>query len=203
MKHKTEQEEFWARKFGDEYIDRNQEWKNNVPFFSKVLRATKNINSILELGSNIGLNLKALNLLLADANLTGVEINKKASDILKKWGKVNVINKSIFDLKLKKTFDMTISKGILIHINPDMLDDVYEKLYSFSKRYILISEYYNPTPIEVKYRGHSGKLFKRDFAGEILDKYPDLELLDYGFIYHRDNNFPQDDFNWFLLEKRN
>jgi len=34
-----------------------------------------------------------------------------------------------------------------------------------------------------------------------LDKYPDLKLVDYGFSYHRDNNFKQDDVSWFLLEK--
>jgi spore coat polysaccharide biosynthesis protein SpsF len=92
-------------------------------------------------------------------------------------------------------------KGVLIHINPDMLGIVYEKLYQLFSHYILIAEYYNPTPVEVNYRGHSSKLFKRDFAGEMLDKYPDLKLLDYGFIYYRDNNFPQGDTNWFLLEK--
>ena len=63
-------------------------------------------------------------------------------------------------------------------------------------------EYYNPTPVEVTYRGNTGKLFKRDFAGELLDKYSDLELVDYGFIYHRDNCFPQDDITWFLMEKK-
>ena len=28
-------------------------------------------------------------------------------------------------------------------------------------------------------------------------------LVDYGFVYHRDNCFPQDDINWFLFEKFN
>jgi hypothetical protein len=44
--------------------------------------------------------------------------------------------------------------------------------------------------------------FKRDFAGEIMDRFPDLRLVDYGFVYHRDPQFPQDDFTWFLMEKR-
>ena len=92
-------------------------------------------------------------------------------------------------------------KGVLIHIAPEELLEVYDKLYNSSKRYICIAEYYNPVPVEVQYRGHSGKLFKRDFTGEMLDKYSDLQLVDYGFIYHRDNNFPQDDITWFLLEK--
>ena len=39
------------------------------------------------------------------------------------------------------------------------------------------------------------------FAGELLDAYPDLELVDYGFQYHRDHNFPADDSTWFLLKK--
>ena len=34
-----------------------------------------------------------------------------------------------------------------------------------------------------------------------MDKYDDLQLIDYGFAYHRDNNFYQDDITWFLLKK--
>jgi spore coat polysaccharide biosynthesis protein SpsF len=55
--------------------------------------------------------------------------------------------------------------------------------------------------VEIDYRGHSGKLFKRDFAGEMLDRFPDLKLVSYGFCYHRDE-FPQDDSTWFLMEKQ-
>ena len=36
-----------------------------------------------------------------------------------------------------------------------------------------------------------------------VDTFDDLELHSYGFGYHRDLNFPQDDENWFLLEKKN
>jgi hypothetical protein len=35
-----------------------------------------------------------------------------------------------------------------------------------------------------------------------MDQYPDLTLVDYGFTYHRDANFPADDATWFLLEKK-
>jgi spore coat polysaccharide biosynthesis protein SpsF len=54
----------------------------------------------------------------------------------------------------------------------------------------------------VKYRGHKNKLFKRDFAGEIIDNYP-FKLDSYGFVYHKDQIAPQDDINWFLLKKIN
>jgi spore coat polysaccharide biosynthesis protein SpsF len=102
---------------------------------------------------------------------------------------------------LKSKYDFALIKGVLIHINPDYLGKVYDMLYSSTSCYICIAEYYNPKPVEVTYRGHEGKLFKRDFAGEMMDKFPDLKLLDYGFVYHRDYQFPQDDTTWFLLEK--
>lgn len=98
-------------------------------------------------------------------------------------------------------FDFTLIKGVLIHINPDYLSKVYEILYQSSNRYICVVEYYNPSPVTVNYRGHQDRLFKRDFAGEMLDKFQDLSLIDYGFVYHRDTNFPQDDLTWFLMEK--
>ena len=82
-----------------------------------------------------------------------------------------------------------------------MLHLVYKKLYDSSNKYILIAEYYNPKPVSISYRGHSKKLFKRDFAGEFMDSFNDIKLVDYGFVYHRDNCFPQDDINWFLFEK--
>lgn len=91
---------------------------------------------------------------------------------------------------------------VLIHINPDYLPIVYDKLYETSRRYICVAEYYNPFPVEVLYRGNEEKLFKRDFAGELMDRHSDLVLVDYGFQYHRDNVFPLDDITWFLLEKK-
>ena len=91
--------------------------------------------------------------------------------------------------------------GVSIHINPDYLDKVYKVLYKSSNKYILINEYYNPKPVMIEYRGYKDRLFKRDFAGEILDSFSDLNLVDYGFVYHRDNYFPNDDTTWFLLQK--
>lgn len=57
--------------------------------------------------------------------------------------------------------------------------------------------------MEVSYRGHSDRLFKRDFAGEVLDTFPEMRLIDYGFTYRRDPNYPHDDINWFVMEKIN
>ena len=203
---KTEQEQFWAGNFGNEYIDRNKNEQlisGNIALFAKILACTENVRSIFELGANIGLNLIAIKHLLPDATLSAVEINKKAVAELKKVLKeVVVYNQSILDFSLDvPPQDLVLIKGVLIHINPDMLSQVYQTLYRLSKRYICIVEYYNPTPVSVPYRGHEDRLFKRDFAGEMMDKYHDLRLVNYGFVYHRDPNFSLDDSTWFLLEK--
>lgn len=205
-KFKTPQEEFWAGAFGSEYIGRNasdQLLASNLIFFTKALNQAGKISSCLELGANIGMNLKALQLLYPGIDLKGAEINPEAAGLLGEIiGEENVYLGSIFDYSVTSQVDLSLVKGVLIHINPDMLDVVYEKLYQASKRHILVCEYYNPSPVTISYRGHADRLYKRDFAGEMLDKFSDLRLVDYGFSYSRDPVFPQDDITWFLMEKR-
>lgn len=210
MDYKTEQEKFWSGAFGDDYIKRNECTREmlaaSMGFFSKILKRTEKINSVIEFGSNIGINIKAMKMLIPDIQTAAIEINHKAAEFLRTdafWkNQLEVFETSILEFDSKKVYDMALISGVLIHINPDELQHVYEKLYTSSNQYICISEYYNPIPIEISYRGHEGKLFKRDFAGEFLDKYPDCKLVDYGFQYHRDTYFPGDDNTWFLLEKR-
>jgi spore coat polysaccharide biosynthesis protein SpsF len=202
---KTEQEKFWAENFGTDYIERNQSAEllaSNLNFFSKAFAKAGKINTCLEFGANIGMNLKALKLLFPKIELKGIEINKLASEQLGNLiGPENVYNFSIFDFQFEKKSDMTLIKGVLIHINPDMLQLVYQKLYDASSKYILIAEYYNPSPVTINYRGHEDRLFKRDFAGEFIEKYSDCILIDYGFSYRNDPVFPQDDITWFLIQK--
>jgi spore coat polysaccharide biosynthesis protein SpsF len=204
--YKTPQESFWAGAFGSEYISRNdssQLLASNLNFFSKALNQAGKINSCLELGANIGMNLKAINLLYPGIELSAVEINPDAAKLLVDFiGEDNVYLGSIFEFPTTDKVDLSLIKGVLIHINPEMLNAVYEKLYQASKKFILLCEYYNPSPVAIPYRGHADRLFKRDFAGEMLDKYHDLRLVDYGFSYRRDTAFPQDDITWFLMEKR-
>ncbi len=202
--YKTEQENFWHGSFGDDYISRNKDNKifsSNIGLFAKIFSRLSKVENLIEFGSNIGLNLLAIRQLLPQAKLSAIEINQKAAEELESIGYINVYQQSILEFAENAKWDVCLIKGVLIHINPEELPIVYEKLYNASNKYICIVEYYNPKPVEVDYRGHSGKLFKRDFAGEMLDKFPALKLLDYGFAYHRDSNFPQDDLTWFLLEK--
>ena len=200
----TEQESFWAGEFGDEYTARNRgaQWvASNLALFAKILDRTRNVKSVLELGANIGLNLRALRQLLPTAKLSAVEINQQAIKELQQIEGMTVHHTSILDFKPKQKTDLVFIKGVLIHINPEKLPEVYDLMFAASQRYIIVAEYYNPSPVAIPYRGHTNRLFKRDFAGELLKRHPSLQLVDYGFAYHGDPNFPQDDITWFLLEK--
>lgn len=201
----TEQELFWAGQFGDEYTNRNQfspkHFASRLNLLARIFSRTTKLNSLFEIGANIGLNVTAIQNLIPDIQIHALELNKTAFNELSKLSNVATYNLSILDFDQNFSCDAVLTSGLLIHINPESLPEVYKKMYEFSCKYIIICEYYNPTPVEVTYRGHLSKLFKRDFAGEMLDMFPDLELVDYGFVYHRDHNFPMDDGTWFLLQK--
>ena len=153
MQYKTEQEEFWAGEFGNEYIQRNKSEEylaSNLNFFSKALKCVGRPKSVIEFGANIGMNLLALKQLYPGLLVHGIEINENAADILStNIGKGNVSNCSFFDFKSSDKYELALIKGVLIHINPEMLDKTYQKLYEASSKFILVCEYYNPAPVVI------------------------------------------------------
>jgi len=203
---KTEQSEFWRGSFGDQYTDRNSDASiitSNMSLFERIIGSTGSLDNILEFGCNRGLNLLAIRQLMPKAELSGVDVNVKALQNLKQVdNRVVVMEGTIESFVSEKLFDLVFTKGVLIHIHPDNLELAYSQIEKHSRRYVLIAEYFNPTPVEVEYRGHTGKLFKRDFAAELMSLYPSLVLVDYGFCYHLDPLYPLDNISWFLLEKR-
>tara|TARA_B100000029_G_scaffold475408_1_gene518621 strand:- start:1207 stop:1821 length:615 start_codon:yes stop_codon:yes gene_type:complete len=203
---KTEQSEFWRGSFGDQYTDRNSDQSiisSNMNLFEKIIESTGFLESILEFGCNRGLNLLAIRQLMPKAELSGVDVNAKALQNLNQVdNRVVTMEGTIESFVSENMFDLVFTKGVLIHIHPDNLALAYSQIEKYSRRYVLLAEYFNPTPVEVEYRGHTGKLFKRDFAAELMSLYPSLTLVDYGFRYHLDPIYPLDNISWFLLEKR-
>jgi spore coat polysaccharide biosynthesis protein SpsF len=205
MSYQTPQETFWAGEFGTEYITRNRAANllgPKIRMFSRILGMTRDVHSVFEIGPNVGLNLLAIRSVLPAIELNAIEINAEACREVRGLIGDNAVHGSILDLEPTRTFDFVFTSGVLIHIDPDSLAPVYDKMHAMSSRYIMVNEYYNPAPVEVTYRGQAGRLFKRDFCGDLLDRFADLELVDYGFTYRRDPIFPQDDCTWFLLRKR-
>lgn len=205
MPYQTEQEAFWAGSFGAEYRERSQvnerQLATSALIWGDALRAMQYTpKSGLELGCNIGRNLQALHFLAPSMELDGVEINEDSAQAARSLQLGNVYAKSILDFTPTRQYEMVFTRGVLIHLNPEVLPQVYATMYAASSRYICLLEYYNPSPVTVPYRNNQERLFKRDFAGELMDMYPDLKLLWYKFYYHRDV-FGIDDGTFFVLEK--
>ena len=195
----TEQEEFWQGNFGDNYVERNTNIQR-LNHFSKIFINNRiNIKSAIELGANIGINLDAIKTLFPKSQTFGIEINEKAHNILKE--KHSSYYGSVYNFPLKNTYQLSIVSTVLIHQNPEKLKEFYKILYQLSNDYILISEYFSPFPVKVEYRGNKDKLFKRDFAREFWDIFPELKLIDYGFFWSKDTFTWGDDVNWFLFKK--
>lgn len=192
--------EFWAGDFGNRYSERNQGsdiLAARIAMFSRILERAPGVNSVIELGANTGINLKAISLLRPHAKLWGVEVNEAAA-LQIPVGKVIV--GSILDYELQERCDLAFTRGVLIHVAPKDLPRAYKALYEASGRYIMIAEYFNPNPVMIPYRGHDDRLWKRDFASEMLDRFTDLRLVDCAFVYKR-GEFGQDNVTWFLMEK--
>ena len=199
----TDQEKFWAGDFGQKYITRNSSdhlLNLKVAAWARMLRCATDVASICEFGCNVGLNLLALKKLYPEAVLSGYEINENAAALAQSKGVADIHTVSILDKLSHEEVDLTFTACVLIHIHPDYLSRVYENLVRGTRRFVLIAEYYNPEPVAVEYRGHREKLFKRDFAGELIDQYG-LKLVDYGFFYKRDRLAASHDNTWFLLAK--
>ena len=135
---KTEQESFWAGEFGNEYIGRNAGsdlLASNLSFFSKALAKANGVDSCIEFGANIGMNLRALRMLFPGQDQYAIEINPTAAEELKKiLPKENVFHTSILEFEPQRTWDVALIKGVLIHINPDFLPEVYDRLYRAAGR---------------------------------------------------------------------
>lgn len=203
----SEQDSFWKGSFGDNYIERNRSKKlvkNNYYFFKKIFYKNKlEIKSMIEIGPNIGLNIKAIKKICKLEHVTGIEINQKACFKLKNIKNVEVINESILNFSTKKLYDLVLCKAILIHIDPKKIQRVFQSIYNVTKRgsHVLFAEYYSKDLKKIVYRNNINKLFKDDFASKFLEKYSNFMLIDYGFCYHKDK-YPQDDLTWFLMKRK-
>jgi spore coat polysaccharide biosynthesis protein SpsF len=200
--------DIWRGTFGNDYIGRNETdasriedrarmWRRILPAMDVAPPA-----SILEIGANIGLNLRALRT-LTDADLYGLEPNDAARARLvadKVVTADHALSGSGDGIPLPdKAVDLAFTCGVLIHVAPDRLAATCAEIHRVSRRYVLAVEYFADEPTEKPYRGLTGALFKRDFGSFWLDSYPDLRLVDYGFFWKRATNL--DNLTWWLFQK--
>lgn len=200
MPHLTT-ENLWGSDFGNDYHRRSPgSVEANAAFFEIALMAAPDVGSILEFGAGVGNNLRALRQRYPKAEMATVEINTEAC--LQQPEFATQYLTPISDFTQDRTWGLTLSKGVLIHQPPEAVNDYYEKMYCYTSRYILMAEYYSPRVEMIEYRGTTNSLWKRPFMQEMMDRFTDLRLLDYGFQWCRDEIAPQDDLTWALWEKK-
>lgn len=204
----TQQEKLWRGDFGDAYVGRNAVSDDKLAaltaHWAKILRATEGApaRQILEVGANIGLNLRALRR-LTTAELHAVEPNAGARAVLERDAVLapdRIYDRVAGDIGLPdRSIDLVFTSGVLIHIHPDHLLAACREMHRIARRYVVCVEYFADQPQEVPYRGQTEALFKRDFGGFWMDNFPDLRVLDYGFAWKRVTGL--DNLTWWVFEK--
>jgi spore coat polysaccharide biosynthesis protein SpsF len=199
----------WSGEFGDAYTARNaaddDAVRGRVRCWGEVFARLRGAlpASALEVGPNVGLNLRALQL-LAPMELWGVEPNPAArlrlvaDQVLPAERVLEGFGHSI--PREDASVDLAFTAGVLIHVDPSLLEQTMREIHRVSARYVFCAEYFSPRPETIAYRGEEGLLFKNDFGGLYLDLFSDLELVDYGFFWKRTT--VMDDTTWWLFRKR-
>jgi pseudaminic acid biosynthesis-associated methylase len=194
-------EQLWAGDFGDAYTERNAEaWRARGEFWKALLDRLE-VDSVLEVGCNIGANLRWVAESVDPAMVFGVDVNEGALERLRiEQPRVNAVVASGQSLPFRDAwFDLVFTTGVLIHVPPVSLPLVMAEIVRCSRRYVLCGEYFSEEPEEVPYRGQSGALFKRDFGSLYRQLFPELEQVDRGFLA-RDQGW--DDVTWWLLRRQ-
>ena len=195
----TEQLDLWTSQFGADYTERNDRELSGRQQAWQHMLSTIEPQSILEVGCNVGWNLRYLSR-IGDYDLTGIE--PQADAVRRARNNVQefeVLQGTAFALPFANDhFDLAFTSGVLIHIAPADLRRAMSEIYRVSRRYVLYIEYDHPTEIEISYRGNAGALWKRNHKAAWLEAYPAMRVVAEGF-WGAQHDY--DDCAWCLFEK--
>jgi pseudaminic acid biosynthesis-associated methylase len=167
--------------------------------FADALKDIPKDSSILEVGTNIGLQLECLKS-LGFSHLTGFDIQIEAVRRAKsRIAGIDVLQSSALELPFKdNAFDLVFTSGVLIHIHPDNLKKVMSEMHRVSKKYIMGFEYFSEKLTEIEYRGNKNLLWKADYMRIFRNGFPDLKSLKTRLVKYLANDNTN---NLYLLEK--
>lgn len=193
-------ESLWGSQFGDDYVERNAgAGEIRGPFWQALCTELK-IQRVLEVGCNLGGNLRWLAEMLPPQNVFGIDVNQKALQQLQAdLPGVNALWSPARELPFRdRWFDLVFTMGVLIHQPESTLPIVMAEIVRCSSRYVLCGEYYAEETVEVPYRGQEGALFKRDYGRIYQELFPELQLRKKIFL-GRDQGW--DDITCWVFEK--
>lgn len=193
-------EQLWANDFGNAYVERNRDAGGGRGSFWASIIERYPIASALEVGCNMGANLRWLAEIISQESLAGVDVNQRALGELKQTlPGVTTHHAPARDLPFPdETFDLVFTMGVLIHQSPTSLPEVMDEIVRCTSRYVLCGEYFAENLVEVPYRGHRGALYKMDFGKMYECRFPQLSLLGGGRL-SRAVGF--DDITYWMFEK--
>jgi pseudaminic acid biosynthesis-associated methylase len=196
-------EQLWAGDFGDAYTQRNQDAESGRRAFWERQLAALETRSALEVGCNLGGNIKWIAGLLGPENVAGVDVNEGALDVLRKrYPGVDARLASGARLPFDDAaFELVFTMGVLIHQQPEtQLEPMMREIVRCSSRCVRAGEYYAEELTEVPYRGQDGALFKQDFGGLYARLFDELQLVDSGFLSEDEGRW--DDLTYWVFGKR-
>lgn len=168
--------ELWAGEFGNEYIKRNSNVPDRSEFWNRMMRRYKP-ESVLEVGCNIGHNLRYIKAAVPKASIYGVDVNEEALAILRATQPGIFIERAeATDLPYDDhTVDMVVSVGLLIHLTDDAsLETAIREMFRVAKKHVLIAEYWAPEWTPIPYHGYVNALRKGPFdrvVKEVMGKH--------------------------------
>ena len=188
-------ESLWGGDFGDRYTDRNAtDFAYRREFWERIQRDYP-FESALEVGCNLGGNLRWLR-----GRLFGVDVNLHALTRLRAdLPHVNGVQSPARELPFRdRYFDLVYSAGVLIHQPDATLPLVMAEMVRCSARWVLMAEYSADEHTDVPYRGESGALIKRPYGRLFAELFPDWDLRGDGFL-GRETGW--DDVTWWAFER--
>jgi pseudaminic acid biosynthesis-associated methylase len=193
-------EQLWAGEFGNAYLERNRAAGLPRASFWRSLLAEFPVRRALEVGCNVGANLRWLVEQIPPHDVYGVDINESAlAELRQAVTGVNALLCPARELPFRDGwFDLVFTMGVLIHQPEGTLPLVMNEIVRCSRRYVLCGEYHAQGTTAVPYRGETGALFKRDYGRLYQELFPNLRLLRQGFLGTADG---WDDVTWWLFEK--
>lgn len=193
-------ESLWSGQFGDAYTQRNANAGAGRENFWRRIVEKCAPQRVLEVGCNLGANLRPLAQLLPPREVFGIDINETALFQLRSTApNLNALWSPARDLPFKdNSFDLVFTTGVLIHQPEASLLQVMGEIVRCSRRYILCGEYFSEQTVEVPYREQSGALFKRPYGELYQIHFPHLKLVDSESLGQNDG---WDDVTFWLFEK--
>jgi pseudaminic acid biosynthesis-associated methylase len=199
---------FWTAPKGDAYVDRNKHnertHKSLCLMWQRILASTYPAypQQALEVGANVGRNLRALAIIKPACKLHAVEPNERALDELKTMPFIHpdrCHNATADALPYPdQSIDLVFTSGVLIHIPPHELEEAMEEMHRVARNWIVAIEYFAPDVEMVRYQGEDNRLWRNDYGRLWAEKFK-MKPVACGFewkaLTHLDN------LTWWLLRK--